>query len=69
MKSVRYNQGDEILEVTVRDATGARIEVRRCNLKDDREINKLIKWLVDKYNVRIKYDNKILSIDSEFIKF
>lgn len=69
MRQVHYNKGDEIIEVTIRDQTGARIEVRRCNLSDERECGKLLKWLKDKYGFKIKLDKLWLDSDTEFFKF
>lgn len=69
MKSVQYNQGDEVIEVTVRDHTGARIEVRRCNLSDEKECGKLVKWLKEKYGFKFKIDREWLELDNEFLKF
>lgn len=69
MKGVRYNQGDDIVEVTIRDSSGARVEVRRCNKSDDKENGKWLLWLIRKHGVRFKIDTEFLDIDSEFFKF
>lgn len=69
MKRVHYNRGDEIVEVVIRDSSGARIEVRRCNLSDDKECGHIIKWLKDKYNFKIKVDKEFLDTQNEFFRF
>lgn len=69
MRQVHYNQGDEILEITIRDQTGARIEVRRCNLNDEKECGKIVKWLKDKYGFKFKFDKSWLEVDNEFLKY
>lgn len=69
MRTVTYNRGDEIIEVTIRDSSGARIEVRRCNLSDNKECGKIWKWLHDKYNFKPTIEKAFLSEQSEFLKF
>lgn len=66
MKNVRYNRGDEIVEITIRDQTGARIEVRRNNLNDEKENSKWLKWLITKWGVKFKVDNDFMDLNSEF---
>lgn len=68
MKNIKYNRGDEIVEVTIRDTSGARIEVRRSNLSDDKENGRWLKWLMQKWGVRFKVDGEFLNLDSDFFK-
>jgi hypothetical protein len=67
-RKVHYNQGDEILEVVVKDQTGAKIEVRRCNLADEKECGKIMIWLKDKYGFKVNIDHSFLSLESELLK-
>ena len=69
MRTVHYNRGDEILEVSIRDSSGAKIEVRRCNLSDSVESGKILKWLREKYGFTPTNYNSFMDIDSEFMKF
>lgn len=69
MRRVAYNQGDEILEVIIRDQSGSKIEVRRCNINDERECGKMIRWLRDKYGFKMKLDKTWLDVEAEFLKF
>lgn len=69
MRRVAYNRGDEILEVVIRDQTGSKIEVRRCNIADEKECGRMFKWLKDKYGLKMKLDGNLIDIDSEFFKF
>lgn len=69
MASLNLNMGDEILEVIIKDRTGAKIEVRRCNLSDRKEGGKIIKWLKDKYDFNPLFSNGFTELDSEFLKF
>lgn len=65
---IRYNQGDDILEVVVKDATGAKIEVRRANKQDHNECGKIIKWLIQKHGFKFKIDKMWIDMDNEFFK-
>jgi len=69
MRRVSYNQGDEILEIVIRDQTGSKIEVRRCNIADEKECGRMFKWLKDKYGFKMKIEDGILDVDTEFFKF
>jgi hypothetical protein len=66
---IQYNRGDEILEVTIRDQTGAKIETRRCNLSDVKECGKILKWLKDKYGFTPLIEKSLFDMDTEFLKF
>ena len=65
---VKFNQGDEILEVTMRDSSMARLECRRCNNNDPEDCGRIIKWLMVKWGTRFKFEKGFLDIDSEFLK-
>lgn len=69
MRRVSYNQGDEILEVTIRDQTGSKIEVRRCNIGDEKECGRIVRWLREKYGFKAKVDKHGLEVESEFLRF
>lgn len=69
MKGVRYNQGDEIIEITIRDSSGARQDVRRANKLDDEENGKWLMWLIRKWGVRFKIPKGFLDLDSEFLRY
>jgi hypothetical protein len=64
-----YNHGDEILEVTIRDTSGARIEIRRSNISDKKENGNILSWLIKKWNVKFQLDKSFLDIDSDFFKY
>lgn len=69
MRRVSYNQGDEILEVVVRDQTGSKIETRRCNIGDAKECGKIMRWLKEKYGFKMKVEKGWLDVEAEFLKF
>jgi hypothetical protein len=69
VSKVSYNRGDEILEVTIRDTSGARIEVRRSNISDERENGRILSWLINKWGLKFKYDKSLLDIDNDFFKY
>lgn len=71
MRRPNYNSGDEILEVTIRDTSGSKIEVRRSNLSDKKENGKILKWLIDKWGVKFKIDRtnrSLLDLEEDFLK-
>ena len=70
-----FNHGDEVVEVKVMNTFGEKLEVRRFNKGDQNEVDKMYKWLKDKYNIIPKVDNSVekesdwLALDNEFLKF
>ena len=46
-----YNNGDEILEIIVRDQTGGKIETLRCNMSDNKQVTRIIRYLKSKYGI------------------
>jgi len=48
---VRYNRGDGIIHIIVRDETGAKIEQFRCNLKDNNRFISFLNYLSEKYGI------------------
>lgn len=57
----------DILEVTIRDYSGARIESRKCNLLDKKAIRIIVLWLKEKYGVEIEKD--WFAVEDDFLKF
>lgn len=68
MRRVRYNHGDEILEIIVKDQSGAKIEVFRCNGQDAEEYANIIMRIYKKFDIKPKLPNNFLDINSEFFK-
>lgn len=69
MKSVRYKTGDEVIEVIIRDTDGSKIQVWRNNIADSKRNGNLIKWLMEKWDMKFVFPNKsMLDIDNEFFK-
>ena len=60
------NEGD-MIEVTLRDFSGKKIESWRCPTRDRKSITRIIKLIEDKYG--IKKEEDFLSLDNEFLKF
>lgn len=69
MGKPKYNTGDEIIEVTIRDSSGARQDVRRANKLDAEENGKILIWLIRKWGVKFKFNKDFLDLDNEFFKF
>ena len=65
----QYRNGDEILEVCIRDETGAKIEVRRCNRADEIQCGRILVWLRDKWGIRFKIDKGFIEFEDEFLKY
>lgn len=61
------NMGD-ILEVNIRDYSGAKIQTFRCNIGDKDEIKRIFKVLKDKYDIDVKGDGGFFSMDNDFFK-
>ena len=66
----------DFLEVTIRDYSGAKIEIVRCSLGDKVAETKLFKYLYTKYgfspdlnNLKEEKSNEILDFNSEFLDF
>lgn len=53
--SVQYNSG-EIIEITIKDGSGARIDRFVCNSNDDLQLIKLIRIISYKYGMLSEYD-------------
>lgn len=62
-----FNRGEDILEIVIRDQSGNKIEVRRCNITDEDETFKIFKWLSQKYGVKFNKGSNWLSTESEFL--
>lgn len=58
MGRLRYNGNEDILEVTVKDPTGAKIDSYICNINDKKGIRRIIFLLKNKYNVDFAEDKK-----------
>jgi hypothetical protein len=48
---VKYYSGDGIIEITVRDETGAKEDFYRCNMLDKKAQKKIGRLLKQKYDV------------------
>lgn len=65
---IRYNRGDEILDISIRDQSGAKIEIRRCNLSDEEEYGRIVFHIYKKYGKLPKLKGKsLLDMDSEML--
>ena len=65
--STIFNKGEDIIEIIIRDQTGHKLEERRCNMSDKKELVNILKWVKSKYNAQ--FDDDWLSVDNEFLKF
>lgn len=56
MGYVSYNKGDGILEIVVKDETGAKIDRFATNLKDKKRFKAIMNILSEKYNLGFNTD-------------
>lgn len=49
--TVRYNAGDGIFEIILRDETGAKMMHFKANFKDTKRIREIIKFVVEKFGI------------------
>jgi len=71
MGNVRFGNTDDIIEVRIRDSSGALIESWKINAQDKSLFEKMVSILRRKYgsdNLEFKETNW-LSTESEFLKF
>lgn len=69
MKNVKYNRGDEIIEVIIRDSSGSKMQIWRNNINDFRANGKLLMCLIKKWGMRFDLPDKSwLDIDNEFFR-
>jgi len=77
---VDYNRSAEIIEITIRDRTKAKIETKRANSFDKKEISKIVRYFSDKYGIDFTPEisvkesinakkNEWLDPNSEFLKW
>lgn len=65
---VRYNSGDEVIEIKVLDDKGGKLDARRANKSDSEANSRWLKWLVEKWGVKFK-EQRTEKVDSEFLKY
>jgi hypothetical protein len=65
----RYNDGDDIIEINVRDPSGARYDGRRSNKSDAKENGRWLMWLIRKHGVKFQIEKGLFDLDSEFFKY
>jgi len=49
---VRYNAGDGIFEIILRDETGAKMVHLKSNFKDTKRIKEIIKFVLEKFGIK-----------------
>jgi len=69
MKNVKFNQGDEIIEVIIKDGSGRKMQIWRNNISDSVSNGKLLEVLVKKWGMEFGKSNKVfLDMGNEFLK-
>lgn len=76
--NVFYRRNGEVIEVTIRAHDGTRIESRKCNIADEKEATRLLKWLKEKYGFAPLFDTTevkealkpdLLDDEGDYLKF
>jgi hypothetical protein len=49
MGTIDYQRSGEVIEITIRDSSGAKIERHVCNMRDKKKYASILKYLQDKY--------------------
>ena len=49
MGTINFTRNGEMLEINIRDYSGAKIETLRCEAKDKKRYSKILNYLKDKY--------------------
>lgn len=57
--NLKYNRGGEIIEIIIRDSSGAKIDTFKCSIND---FPKIIKIIERKYGIKV-YPKKDRDID------
>lgn len=68
MGTISYGRTGEIVEVIIRDYTGAKVESHVCNLSDKKKLASIMQYLEDKYGFvpEIKPENSVNNPDVDW---
>ena len=69
MVKIRYNVGEDIIQISVLDPSGAKLETYRCNKSDSKEYGRILKILYEKYDAKPELDKGFLEVEEGFFKF
>lgn len=61
-----FNGSSDVIEITIRDSLGSKIENRAANMSDKKAISRMLYWLEAKYGLKIK---PRIEKDTEFLNF
>lgn len=68
MSSIHYyHRNDDLIEIIIRDSTGAKLERWCCRLSDRDALKKLIQNLKEKYGFELDEDNDWIDGDNSFL--
>ena len=69
MGNIINGNSDDIVEINIRDYSGAKIETRRFPAKDETSLKKIFKWIREKYGTGTPEKSDWLDLDNQFFKF
>ena len=68
MARVDYQRSGEVIEIIIRDYSGAKLEVHKCNGADKKKYRAILDYLKDKYGFEPEVDiGEIKDIEQEKI--
>lgn len=56
MGTINYSRNGDIIEITIRSPSGAKIETHTCDAKDKKRYAYILKYLKDKYGFSPEID-------------
>lgn len=60
-----FNRGGEILTVILQAEDGQKLDTRRCQIKNQKEVNNMFRWLKEKYGVNPELSIKDKSSETD----
>jgi hypothetical protein len=51
MGTYSFSRTGELIEITLRDYSGAKIESHTCNIKDKKKFSAILQYIKDKYGI------------------
>jgi len=54
MNSYEYQRSAEVIEITIRDGTRAKIETRKASMQDEKAAKEMARWLYQKYGYKLE---------------
>lgn len=56
MGIINYDRTGDVIEITIRDYSGAKLETHTCNAKDKKKYSAILRYLKDKFGFEPEID-------------